>query len=113
MTAVVRTGTEALQKVSETYPDVVVMDLQLSGLMHGLEVVERIEREHTPVPKFLFITGLSIPDAAMIKNGHCRVLRKPYFSTDVITAIGQLVHNGNGAENRPPDNRTTNQKVME
>ena len=55
VTALCRTGAEALEAVKIQQPDVVLMDIHLQGDMDGIEAAGRIQREYQkPV---VFLTG--------------------------------------------------------
>ena len=47
-------GTEAVEKIAKTKPDVVIMDISMPGL-NGVEAMERLLREGSP-SKFLILT---------------------------------------------------------
>ncbi len=54
-TAMASDGEEALQRIEEFQPDVVVLDLMMPG-MSGVEVLHRIKRDH-PQMRVLLLTG--------------------------------------------------------
>jgi CheY-like chemotaxis protein len=57
---VVTTGDDAIRRVGETQPDLVVMDISLRGDMDGVEAAQRIRQQFgTPV---VYITGHGDPD---------------------------------------------------
>ena len=57
---VVTSGDEAIQRVEQTHPDLVVMDISLRGEMDGVAAAQQIrERFGTPV---VYITGHGDPD---------------------------------------------------
>lgn len=53
----VRSGSEAIQKVSELNPDIIVMDISLKGDMDGIEAMEIIRR-NSEVP-VIYLSGSS------------------------------------------------------
>jgi CheY-like chemotaxis protein len=57
---VVTSGDEAIRRVGEMQPDLVVMDISLRGDMDGVEAAHRI-REHYGTP-VVYITGHGDPD---------------------------------------------------
>ena len=57
---VVTSGDEAIRRVGESHPDLVVMDISLRGDMDGVEAAHRIREQYgTPV---VYITGHGDPD---------------------------------------------------
>src|SRR5690349_21181660 len=71
-------GAEAVRKVRELRPDVVVLDIEMSG-MNGLDALTEIMAEHpTPV---LVLTGLDKTDASIavkcLQRGAVDVIAKP------------------------------------
>jgi len=55
--ASVKTGEEAIEKVSKFYPDIVLMDIKLIGSMDGIETADYIRKNYqTPV---IFLTSLA------------------------------------------------------
>ncbi len=77
---VAQSGEEALQKVGERPPDIILLDLVMPG-MSGFEVCERLkennETRHIPV---IIITGLSDPEANVhaVQAGADDFLIKPF-----------------------------------
>ncbi len=75
-----QSGEEALEKIEEQPPDIILLDLMMPG-MSGFDVCERLkenpETRHIPV---IIVTGLSDPDANVraIKAGADDFLIKPF-----------------------------------
>ncbi len=78
--SVAQSGEEALKRVAERPPDIILLDLVMPG-MSGFEVCERLkespETRHIPV---IIITGLSDPEANVraVKAGADDFLIKPF-----------------------------------
>ncbi|MGA2821334.1 MAG: response regulator [Anaerolineales bacterium] len=54
-------GEEALRKVPEEDPDMIVLDVMLPDL-DGFEVARRLLAQHTPAPPILFFTARGSPE---------------------------------------------------
>jgi two-component system, cell cycle sensor histidine kinase and response regulator CckA len=76
------TGEDAVQKITETRPDIVLMDVRLRGEMNGLEAAKRIREIH-PVP-VVYVTAHANTVAKTINDGD-----NQFFLTKPFT-IGQL-----------------------
>jgi len=70
-------GREAVMKIAETRPDLVIMDIVLQGEMDGIEVAERIRDLKVPV---VFLTAYSDPETIgrARRAGAYGYLLKPY-----------------------------------
>ncbi|ABZ96228.1 response regulator [Leptospira biflexa] len=79
--AVVPSGDEAFQIVSEKVPDLILMDINLEGSLDGIETAESL-REQFSVP-VLFLTGFldETSKQRINQNSSYAYLMKP-FSTD-------------------------------
>jgi two-component system response regulator NreC len=86
-------GKEALQKVRQLRPDVVLMDLAMPA-MGGLEATRRIRREF-PGTKVLAVTQYDDSEYVIpvIAAGACGFITKSAAFSELSTAI-QAVHNG-------------------
>jgi len=86
-------GREALKKVRELLPDVVLMDLSMP-IMGGLEATRRIRKEF-PKIKVLALTQYDDNDYVIpvIEAGACGFVTKMVAFTELATAI-QSVYNG-------------------
>lgn len=69
--AVLRTGEEALQKISEEIPDLVLMDIMLSGKLTGIDTVQKM-KENYDIP-VIYLTAYA--DETTIQNAK---LTEPY-----------------------------------
>ena len=79
-------GAEALGRVPEFEPDVVLLDLQMPGLS-GLQVLEQLRRGHPGLP-VVIVTGNADADVARstLARGAFDYLRKP-FQFDVLARV--------------------------
>jgi CheY-like chemotaxis protein len=87
VTAVVSSGEEALRKAEEDAPDLILMDIVLSGEMDGIETAERIHAlNNIPV---IFLTGYS--DAKRVERAAGTrpfgYIVKPYRDVELRAAI--------------------------
>lgn len=58
---VVATGEEAVTSVKQDFPDLVLMDIRLAGLLNGIEAAQQIQGFH-PAPPIIFMTGYPDPE---------------------------------------------------
>ena len=85
---VVSSGDEIVEKVFNTRPDVVLMDVVLDGTINGIEASRRIE-EFVNVP-IIFVTGHADIAAAMRSNRRFPLL-KPFSKEDLKDAIENAI----------------------
>jgi PAS domain S-box-containing protein len=85
--AVASTGKAAIQKATETPPDLVLMDIKLKGSMDGIQAAEQIRRR-LDVP-IVYLTAMS--DEATLQRakatGPFGYLLKPFDENELRTAI--------------------------
>ena len=85
-------GKDALEKISEIEPDLVLMDIQIKGNMSGIEVSEKIkERLHIPV---IFLTAYADEGTlsrAKITEPYGYIL-KPFKEIDLHSTIEMAVY---------------------
>jgi DNA-binding NarL/FixJ family response regulator len=67
VTPPVQTGQQAIDEVVRHRPDVVLMDVELSGEMNGFQACNRI-RELVPTTKVVIMSGTSDVDAAIVDS---------------------------------------------
>lgn len=81
------TGTEAVKIVTETYPDLVLMDIMLKGDMDGIETAEQIQR-HFDIP-VVYLTAYADNNTlsrAKITEPFAYIL-KPFEERELYSAI--------------------------
>jgi CheY-like chemotaxis protein len=83
------TGKEALDRVAEHLPDVIVLDLALPD-MHGSELIARLHADGLDIP-VLIVTGDSTPPSRIATLQAAEYLTKPYDVDALIKAVAQLV----------------------
>ncbi len=89
VSAIVPSGEEAIEKVKETSPDLVLMDIKLKGEMDGFEAARQIlARFDIPI---IYMTGY--PPS---KTKPHEYLIKPVDSIDLERAIDSVLHEGLG-----------------
>ena len=92
VTALAASGEEALQRVAEVQPDVVLMDIRLAGAMDGIQAASLIRARYSiPV---IFLTAHSDPNTLERAKpaqpyGY---LVKPFVETDLMTTIEMAVY---------------------
>ncbi len=91
VTAVCRSGDEALDEVNKAKPDLILMDIYLKGEMTGVQAVKKI-REQSEVP-VIFITALNdselFNDIQTIMNSG--LLQKPVSKSDLVGALHSFI----------------------
>src|SRR5438105_2373787 len=80
-------GSEAVQKVQQLSPDVVLLDLTMPK-MNGFEAAEKI-RQIAPQVKLLFFSMHSLPGASRYTNADGFV-SKAHAQRDLLTALENL-----------------------
>ncbi len=81
---VISTGEEAVAKVSQIRPDVIIMDVVLGGRMTGIEASKQLDPAlNLPI---IFITGYRPIAAAMEANNRIPLF-KPFSAHDLKKAI--------------------------
>lgn len=82
-----KSGEDAIKKIKELKPDVVLSDIRLDGVMNGIETIKKA-RELTDF-EAIFISG-SADDAEMLKAeevGYLEYLLKPVRKMDLSKAL--------------------------
>lgn len=82
-------GTEALAKMKELHPDVVVLDWVMPGLT-GLEVLRQIRKDH-PNTRVIILSGFSDQEIVFnaLENGAMGFILKEDFIDHLIKAVQQ------------------------
>jgi CheY-like chemotaxis protein len=85
--AVADSGHEAIQKVDDTRPDLVLMDIRLQGKIDGIQAAAEIRaRFGTPVVYLSALTDDDTVEQAMAASTY-GYIRKPYGHDELRTAI--------------------------
>ena len=86
-------GKEALEKIDEYYPDVVLTDITMPYI-NGLELAERITRDY-PAISVILITGNNEFEYARkaVKLGVCDYIVKPFEKEELILSLLKLQDN--------------------
>jgi DNA-binding response OmpR family regulator len=89
---VATSGQEALQRVAEEAPEVVILDLMMPG-MNGLAVLNQI-KAHDPKIQVILLTGMASTEEGIkgLDLGACDYLVKPVQIEGLIEKIRQAVH---------------------
>lgn len=96
----VPTGEEALNKIFETKPDLVLIDLELRGKMSGLELAEKIREMNIPIVYLTSLPEYMLTDYAGQKEPR-GYLTKPFNNKDLYCAIKSAIsdHEMDGIDN--------------
>jgi CheY-like chemotaxis protein len=91
--SVVTTGEEAVIRAAELAPDLVIMDVNLSGSMDGMDAAHYIfQLFHSPI---LFITGIS--DEQLLDRVTCSrpygIVFKPFTAIQISTSVHLALYN--------------------
>ena len=78
-------GSEAVEKVDETLPDVVVMDIDMP-IMDGLEATRRIKRAHPGIVVVLVSGSTNLLNAS-VSAGADGYLTKPFSADSLISRV--------------------------
>jgi CheY-like chemotaxis protein len=85
---VAQDGAEALRRISDALPDVVLLDLNMPKL-NGWEVVERLRALAITLPIVIMTAGQSAAIEAA-RLGAAAALPKPFAIDDVLTTVKRL-----------------------
>ena len=89
-------GAEALSRIGEQAPAVVVTDLRMPG-MDGIELFRRIHARWNQLPVIMLTAHGTIPDAVMAtQSGVFSFLTKPVDKKDLLLAIEKALQFGGG-----------------
>jgi DNA-binding NtrC family response regulator len=110
--AVAADGEAALREIEAKSPDIVLLDLKLSG-MNGLAVLEQIKKISTDSNVIMLTGHGEIKDAVeAMKLGAFDFLTKPFKNEELLAAIKCACENINLSHNDSPDDRTELVKVI-
>jgi len=96
-----RSGAEALSRIAEQAPAVVISDLRMPG-MDGLELFRRIHARWSQLPVIILTAHGTIPDAVMAtQSGLFAFLTKPVDKKDLLLALEKALQFGGGTQPPP------------
>jgi len=87
-------GEEALEKVKEEKPDLVVLDILMPG-MDGWDVLERMEAdpELSGIPVIMLTARVSDEDVLRgLETGAVEYMTKPFYPEDLVAAVKINLH---------------------
>lgn len=91
VTALCRTGEEALQSIRRQKPDVILMDIQLESGMDGVEAATRLQAEH-PAPIIFLTAYADEPTLARARAAQpYGYLLKPFHESELRSVV-ELAH---------------------
>ncbi|MBC7692534.1 MAG: response regulator [Methylotenera sp.] len=88
-------GAPALEYLSQTWPDVMLLDLSLNG-MSGEEVFNKIKEQFGSVPPTVVLSAVSQGEKRIRNMPGARFLAKPY-TLDQLIGILKEVHDASSA----------------
>jgi CheY-like chemotaxis protein len=93
--ASVSTGEEAIEMLHEQYPDIVMMDIRLSGRLDGVETAMLIRRTNPEIP-IIYISGFADRDtrAKLEQTAPYQLVNKPVDKELLVSALDAI---GTGA----------------
>ena len=99
--------TQALQMIVKEKPDILLLDIQLSGSKDGIDVAQAVRKEHN-IP-FIFLTAnadMDTVERAKAVTPHAYLL-KPFRKNDLYTSIELCLHNFALTQKEPKQQNTT------
>ena len=80
-------GDEALQKINETHPDIIFMDVRLPGA-NGLQLTRKIKKDFTSI-HIAILTDYDLPEyrQAAVEYGADRFFVKSSFKWDEVESL--------------------------
>jgi two-component system, NarL family, invasion response regulator UvrY len=89
----VPTGAEALQRVQENPPDVILLDFQMPDL-NGIEVARRIVKIHPEIPILMVTIHISKQLADEARKTGIRGVCAKWDVGSIVEAVNALLHQG-------------------
>lgn len=91
---------EALQSLHD-YPDIGVLftDIQIPGLVNGLELAEQVHEDRPDVELIVTSGGTKVQDSELPDNG--TFLTKPYNTSRLVEVVKQKVASRSGKKRSP------------
>ncbi len=91
----VTSGEEAISNVKDETPDIILMDIRLSGELDGIETAEKInEKFNIPIVYLTAYSGTHILDRAKISRPYGYIV-KPFDEINLYTTIEIAIHKHN------------------
>ncbi len=95
----VPSGERALEFLTDAFADVVLADLRMPG-MDGMELLERIERDHPGTPVVMLTAHASIPIAVQaMRIGAADFVEKPWNFEELVASLKKAINTA------PPEGR--------
>ncbi len=90
-------GKAAFPVIKETQPDIVICDIRMPG-MTGLELIEKVNSEVTPIPKFIMLSGYNDFTYARtaMQSGAIGYMTKPIDPVELeneLARAGEIIEN--------------------
>ena len=104
-------GSEAVSKVAELNPDIVIMDISLKGEIDGVETMQKI-RENSNVP-VIYLSGSAdrYHYERAKKTGFAEFLEKPVTSGDLEEPLHEALNQSRDTQRSGSENRTFNKSA--
>src|SRR5512145_1395682 len=98
---VMQSGREALDKLSQLSPDIVVTDIRMPGVT-GLDILEAVRERDPEVPVILMTAQASLQSAMKaVNDGAYYYLQKPFANDELVALCGRAADTRRlGSENR-------------
>lgn len=90
-------GESALELVAAAVPSLVLMDVNLAGVMNGIEAAQRISSSHQLPIIFLTAQGDPLTKRRILAVQPRGILSKPFTPRQLTEAVNEVLPNGNTA----------------
>lgn len=85
--AMVHTGEEAIEKIRETIPSIVITSVQLSGRIDGIETVKNIRNEHDMPVVYITSHSDSSTLQTIKKMENVELVFKPFSEDEISSTV--------------------------
>jgi two-component system, response regulator PdtaR len=91
VTSIVKSGEEALRRIKEEEPDLILMDIMLKGYYSGIETAEIIKREYN-IP-LIYITALNDDETFLraFETNPTAIIIKPFTDVSLREALKKVL----------------------